>query len=53
MKGLWYLMKVGLCSNKTAGLAASHVIKRKAVALSPWSIRIPLILFMALAIKGK
>ena len=39
MTGLIPLIKVGL-SNKTAGLAASHVIKNGAVALSPWSVRL-------------
>ena len=45
MKGFWSLIKVSCLSNKTAGLAASHVIKNRAVALSPWAIRIPLMIF--------
>ncbi len=42
MTGLMALIKVGL-SKKAAGLAASHIIKNGAVALSPWAIRCLLI----------
>ncbi len=51
MTGFIPLVKVGL-SNKTVGLAASHVIKNGAVALSPWAVRclpIPLMILMEVA----
>ena len=39
LQGFMPLIRV-MCSGKTAGLAASHIIKNGAVALSPWTVRL-------------